>query len=182
MAVTSLQAWCCNYVEAAFINGSWSWPPGEQCLPECLGWRIHQGPAMTPVAENACFWKRLAFGLVDGAKIILTKVGGQRGCVEGPEGTKRQRKGKLLSVLPELGHPSSPAAPTGAPGSPALEPGFATAEPSPLRPMTLDWKLHHRLPLHTGLNLTTSVPGPAACRWRFMELVSLPNHMSQSPS
>lgn len=50
--VVSLQGWQCNRVEAAFINGSWSWPRTAQCLLECLVWRIHQSYAMTPVAEN----------------------------------------------------------------------------------------------------------------------------------
>ena len=28
-------------------------PGRARCPPECLGWRIHQGCAMTPVAGNA---------------------------------------------------------------------------------------------------------------------------------
>lgn len=52
--VMSLQGLWRDYVEAAFINGSWVMALGrERRLPGCLGWRIHQGCAMMPVAENA---------------------------------------------------------------------------------------------------------------------------------
>lgn len=50
--VVSLQGQWCDYMEAAFINGSWSWPRTAQRRPECLVWRIHQGSAMTPMAEH----------------------------------------------------------------------------------------------------------------------------------
>lgn len=50
--VVSLQGQWHEHVEGAFIHGSWSWHRRGQCLPECLGWRPHQGCTMMPGAEN----------------------------------------------------------------------------------------------------------------------------------
>lgn len=70
--VMSLHRECCDYVEAAFINGSWSLPwEGSVCL------NVWAGESIRCLWLRMCFSGRdLAFELVNKAKLTLTNVGG----------------------------------------------------------------------------------------------------------